>query len=829
LLLALIALVLLTRCGGDGVEPEAPALEAPPLQSLVRSEQALATTYTFGPSADAWVEEASSARNHGLSGRLMVDLSPRRELYLRFILQGLRGTVTRAVLRLYATDGTVDGPSLFAVEQAWSEEELTWRNRPRPHGRPVADVGPITAGSWVEYDVTEQVRGDGTLSLALIATSNAGAMFLSREAGQVERRPQLVVTVTPEAPAPQGCMLRADSYYRVSHTFVDGFVSQDEPGKSFGADPTLSADGVPRKEAYLQFDVDTGGLSVSQAWLQLQSTGSTSNGPRLFRARSQWTEEDLTWNTRPPVAESPVGNLGVISPHTRVAYPLTGAVTEPGRYSFGLLAESGDSVAFASREGASVGHSPQLHYLLKSPLFCSYHGAGGGLTDWVRQHGGSGPEQLDALAPHPEGGFVVAGRFDGAALLPEEGLALARYSASGGLVWSRVLATEKVRAYHLTVTPTGNILVVGKYHGSPNLGSGPLPHIPEEEPWAGFFIARFSPRGEGTWAQGFASRGELGQYQLVVPYAVASDAEGSLLVTGIFSGKMNLGGGSLRSNSKGNTGYSWGEGGFVARFSGEGQHLWSRAFQSGDEDVFGTGIYGSSVAADEEGNVLVGGAAGAWTDLGDGRLRHGAPFIAKYSPTGSLLWKRVFKGAYGEVAEVKPQGSGRIVFAGNFGGAFSYAGRRYVGGDPEASYPEVPNTNGFIGALTEAGADGWLTSVGTGTGFSLWFKELAVGEDGTVTVGGQAEDVFDLGGGPMGFSMNFSPFFSTRRSFVARYSPEGRHQWSRTFDIDRDFKLALQPGGTVLLGTSLSWTFELDGNTWTPQGNSDLLYLRVLP
>ena len=639
----------------------------------------------------------------------------------------------------------------------------------------------------------------------------------------------LVPHALEAAPAePKDCMPRTDIYLRMDRPSMDGTVSQNEPGKNFGSAPTLNTDGVPRQDSYLQFRVNTGGLAVRQAWLELQATSSTNNGPRLFLAENDWTERGLSWNRRPALGARPLGNLGAVSTNSRVTFELTGTLTDSKPYSFGLIAESGDSVAFASSESEEKGTGPSLHYVLETPAFCSYRGAGGH-TGWARQHGGDGPEELDAMARHPEGGFVAAGRFGDAPFPPGEGLALARYSTTGSVLWSRVVATEKVRVAHLTVTRLGNILVVGNYHGSPNLGAGALPAIPEEEAWAGFFVAKFSPRGENVWAHGFASRGDLGRYQPVAPYAVATDANGSLLVTGIFSGAMNLGGGTLQSNTKGRTGYSWGEGGFVAKFTWEGRHVWSRAFQSGQEPAFAGFIYGSTVAADAEGNVLVGGSASASTDLGDGRLHHRGPFIAKYSPTGGLLWRRLFKGAYGEVAEVRPQGPGSVVFVANFGDAFHFAGKRYVGGDPEASYPEVPNTNGFIVALTASGEDAWITSVGTGTGFTLWFNELGVSEDGALTVTGQGEGVFNLGGGTLGFSLGFSPWFSTRRGFVARYSAQGEHQWSRVLDRDRDFKLALQPGGGVVLGSSLSWKLELDGTPRTPRGTSDLLYLRLEP
>lgn len=659
----------------------------------------------------------------------------------------------------------------------------------------------------------------------------AALVLLTRCGGtEVELEAQALEVARSELGAQLAdCMPRTDTYFRAAGASMDGSVSQGESGKSFGSVPTLHTDGVPRQESYLQFKVNTGGLAVREAWLELQSTSSTGNGPRLYRTENDWTERNLTWNNRPALRARPLGNMGAINTQSRVRFNLTGTVTDSDTYSFGLIPDSGDGVSFASSESEDDQSRPALHYVLESPSFCSYRGTGGGLTGWARQQGGSGHDELDAMARHPEGGFVAAGRFGEVSFPPGEGLALARYSDTGATVWSRMVATEKVRVSHLALTPLGNILVVGNYHGAPDLGSGPLPLIPEDEPWAGFFVAKFNPRGGSVWAHGFASRGDLGRYQPVEPYAVTTDANGSLIVTGLFSGEMNLGGGKLKSNAKGKTGYSWGEGGFLAKFSWEGHHLWSRAFQSGEEPAFAGFIYGGAVATDEEGNVLVGGSASASTDLGDGRLRHRAPFLAKYSPTGELLWKRVFKGAYGEVADVKPQGSGAVVFAGNFGDTFHFAGQRYVGGDPQASYPEVPNTNGFLGAMTASGEDLWMSSVGTGTGFTLWFKELAVSEDGALTVVGEGEGVFDLGGGTLGFSLGFSPWFSTQRGFVARYSPVGEHQWSRVLDHERDFKLALQPGGGVLLGSSLAWDLALDGSLRTSQGSSDLLFLRLEP
>lgn len=816
----LAALVALTRCGG-GVDGEARASRA---ASVV--VHGLSTTYTFPASADARVEEASPLGNFGLASTLVADLSPRQESHLRFSLGGLTGTVTRATLRLYASDGTSDGPRVFVASSGWSEGGITWSNRPAPSSGPLEDKGAIPSATWVEYDVTSAVRGNGELDLVLVPTSGDGTNFASREHSRTELRPQLVVTVDAAPPVTPECMPISDSYVRTAIPYGNGYVSQSEPARSFNSATVLKVDGSPRLESYLQFHVDTEGLNVRLARLWLHATDPSPDGPLLYRTRDDWSEDSLTWNTRPGLLGSPMGDLGAVDDDTWVSYDVTAVVRQAGFYSFGLIPQSGNGVDFSS---SYTAQRPEVVVDLETPPFCSYRGTGGGHTSWGRQYGGRGREELHVLAPHPEGGFVAVGRF-GEVVFPKpwEGMALARYAADGGFLWTRVVLSHGVRATHLTLTPLGNILVVGRYRGSPDFGTGPLPFAPTDA-WGvmpGVFIAKFSPTGSSVWARGFMAHDDQGQPGELYPMALATDANGSLVVTGGFLGSVDLGGGVLTS-SRSHTGSWWYGGGFVAKFSWEGQHLWSRAFHSaeGEWDPTVPSNRGSAVSTDAAGNVLVGGSASAWTDLGDGPLGEPGPFIAKYSPTGQLLWKRLFRGAYGEVMGVKPQGADRLAFSGNFGGFFTFAGRWYVGGNP-AYVQETPNTNGFLGALTGSGADVWLRSVGTG--YTLWFDKLAVGGDGSFTLSGEGEGVFDPGGGPMGFAdVEYPP----KRSFVARYAADGRHLWSRSFTLGMGpgLAMALQPDAAVVLGVTLFGDLALDGHTFTSRGDGDLLYLRLAP
>lgn len=150
-------------------------------------------TVTLSPLADARVEEAYPDKNFGASSALRLDggTDPDMESYLQFTVSGLWGPVRSAKLRLYATTDTRDGPAAYSTGTGWSESGLTWSNRPARASGPHDDKGAIPANSWVEFDVTPLVTGDGTYSFLLATTSTDGISFYSREGAQ---KPQLVVT-----------------------------------------------------------------------------------------------------------------------------------------------------------------------------------------------------------------------------------------------------------------------------------------------------------------------------------------------------------------------------------------------------------------------------------------------------------------------------------------------------------------------------------------------------------------------------------------------------------------------------------------------------------
>jgi acid phosphatase type 7 len=165
---------------------------------------AAATSLTFTPVADAQVSEASPTTNYGTLGRLLVDggADPDVASYLRFDLSGVTAPVQRATLRVWVqTDGgSQNGPEVRVTGPSWSETELTWSNRPAPTGGVLDDKGALAGSTWVEYNVTSAVTGNGAVGFVLVPQSNDGAVFDSRQGAN---QPQLVLnTNSTETPVP---------------------------------------------------------------------------------------------------------------------------------------------------------------------------------------------------------------------------------------------------------------------------------------------------------------------------------------------------------------------------------------------------------------------------------------------------------------------------------------------------------------------------------------------------------------------------------------------------------------------------------------------------
>jgi hypothetical protein len=164
--------------------------------------RAAVTTTVFSPIADAAVRSDKPATKLGAGNRLLADKSPTMASFVRFEVAGLAQVPSGARLRLWVTDKSSNGPEVHVVSAPWDEATVTYDNRPAVDPMVVADVGAVSAGKWLEYDLSALAIGNGLVDLALVADSSDGTDFASRDDSDPSRRPQLVVETTDVAPPP---------------------------------------------------------------------------------------------------------------------------------------------------------------------------------------------------------------------------------------------------------------------------------------------------------------------------------------------------------------------------------------------------------------------------------------------------------------------------------------------------------------------------------------------------------------------------------------------------------------------------------------------------
>jgi hypothetical protein len=184
------------------VPPDAPTVTPTKIPTATPTAILAANTTTLTPTNDAYVISSSPTTAFGSSTELRVrDAAADSYAFLKFNLGGLTKPVGKATLRLYVSDGGPDGGGLYLVSNNyrntntnWLETGLTWNNAPVIGGQPLAQMGAVAAGHWVERDVTAGVlaalAGGNRVSFGLKNASSDLIIYSSKEGNYA---PQLVI------------------------------------------------------------------------------------------------------------------------------------------------------------------------------------------------------------------------------------------------------------------------------------------------------------------------------------------------------------------------------------------------------------------------------------------------------------------------------------------------------------------------------------------------------------------------------------------------------------------------------------------------------------
>jgi len=380
-----------------------------------------------------------------------------------------------------------------------------------------------------------------------------------------------------------------------------------------------------------------------------------------------------------------------------------------------------------------------------------------GTVRWARRFGGLGSDRGMAIAVDPEGNLVIAGDFSGTAEFGGPSLTsaghrdffLASYTPTGDHRWSRRFGQE----WHewptsIAVAGSGDIVVAGILEFQTDFGAGPL--VPSqggaefnafvasftstgEHQWSYFiepcgedyppevrvdgegnvyivgnstadggmrgYLKSFTPSGQHRWSQSLGAAGSE-----LVPSGLAVDGAGNVFVSGSFQASVTLGGPALSS--------AGGRDMFLASFTGDGLHRWSRRFGgTGDE-------WGAKASIDNAGNVTMVGTFRHIVDFGGGELVGPAGggvahVVASYTSVGAHRWSRRHPtgalNSYPMVYWLPVDVDGEVYLVGSFGGTGEFG---------EVTLTSSGSSDAFVSSLSASGSPGWAAQFG-GEGSSM--------------------------------------------------------------------------------------------------------------
>jgi chitodextrinase len=156
-------------------------------------------TLTFIPTGDASIYSDTPSANFGSAAALETDASPIKNSLMKFSVSGVgTGSVVSAKLRVHCVDTSAGSGGEFrrVSDTSWNESTVTWGTAPGADSAIIGSLGPVSAGTSYQVDVSSLVTGDGTVGLRVSSPSTDGVDYSSKEGSFP---PELVVTIQTQA------------------------------------------------------------------------------------------------------------------------------------------------------------------------------------------------------------------------------------------------------------------------------------------------------------------------------------------------------------------------------------------------------------------------------------------------------------------------------------------------------------------------------------------------------------------------------------------------------------------------------------------------------
>jgi hypothetical protein len=319
-------------------------------------------------------------------------------------------------------------------------------------------------------------------------------------------------------------------------------------------------------------------------------------------------------------------------------------------------------------------------------------------------------------------------------------------------------------------------------------------------------------------------------------YSSVKDAQGNIILLGLFSLQVDFNPGPGVFNMAGSTGGRI----YLLKLDSQGNFLWAKQFGNNDQ----TTAY--DIAQDNMGNLYVTGSVRLPSDFDPGPnsaivTNTGSSFardafVAKYDANGNFIWVKSYGNTTGSTI-------GRNVIVDNSNEGIYITGQ-FAGSttdfDPgpgidTISIPVMNNTSSFIHHLDSAGNHLWVKPFdATGSSSNVGISDIEIDHNGFLYLLGNwfGTADFDAGAGVLNKTAN-GP--SGQDIHFGKYDSSMNLIWHHTIgssnNYDAGVDLDLQPNGDLIITGGFGTTVDFDPGTnivnRTSNGLGDIFMLRI--
>jgi hypothetical protein len=216
------------------------------------------------------------------------------------------------------------------------------------------------------------------------------------------------------------------------------------------------------------------------------------------------------------------------------------------------------------------------------------------------------------------------------------------HAQSPAIQWARAIGagtTMLARGTQIVKDASDNLIVLGKNDGCIDVDGSAAGafNVTAYPGITDYFVAKYSSTGSFLWAKSIS--GNSAKYCT----SIAVDNSGSIVLTGYYSGTLDIDPGPGTTWITASGGYSI----FVAKFDASGNLIWVKNFQN----QTGFGAYSYAIKTDNNDNIILCGALSGHMDFDPGpatatysSTSSQSGFIAKYDSGGNYLWANVTQG-----------------------------------------------------------------------------------------------------------------------------------------------------------------------------------------